>query len=148
MKSATGMESDHGLLSVSSLVAMVVIGKKSDSGLLLASSSGTNDKSDSGLLASSRTKGVIGEGDSDSVLLLTYIIGGGEEYMFHIIVGCGLVLIFEKHRFILYDVNEYYQGSRSVHLGVTHSLLFDAFFNSGDHYPMVTTICGECKLLF
>ena len=128
MKSAMGKESDRGLSSVSSLVAKVVISEKSDSGLLLASSFGTNDKSDSGLLASSGMKGVIGEGDSDSVLLSMYTIRGGEEYVFHIIVGCGLVLIFEKHRFILYSVTEYYQGSRSVHLGVTHSLLFDAFF--------------------
>ena len=60
-------------------------------------------------------KEVIGEGDSDSVT-----IGEGEVYVFCIIVGCGLVLIFGKCRFILYDITEYYQGSRSVHLGSTH----------------------------
>ena len=94
MKSATGKESDRGLLSMSSLVAKAVIGKKSDSGLLLVSSSGM--------------KAVIGEGDSNSMLLLMYSFGReaaiGEEYLFCIIVGCGLILIVGKCRFILYVV--------------------------------------------
>ena len=48
MKSATGKESDCGLSSVSSLVENAIIGEKSDSRLLLVSSLGTNDKSNSG----------------------------------------------------------------------------------------------------
>ena len=90
---------------MSSLVTKAIIGEWSGSGLL-ASSLGTKD--------------IIGEGDSDSVLLSTYTIGEGEEYVFCIIVGCGLVLIFGEHRFILYDITEYYLGSRSMHLGSTH----------------------------
>ena len=105
MKSAMGKESDQGSSSMSSLVVKAIIGEWSGSGLL-ASSSGTKE--------------VIGEGDSDSVLLSTYTIGEGEEYVFRIIIGCGLVLIFGEHRFILYDITEYYQGSRSVQVGSTH----------------------------
>ena len=145
MKSATGKESDHGLSSMSSLVAKAVIGEKSDSGLLLASSSGMNEKSDSGLLlvSSSGMKAVIGEGDSDSVLLLMYPFRReasiGEEYLFRIIVGCGLILIVGKCRIILYVVTEYYQGSRSMHLGgMNYSSTH--FFNSSDQYPMITFI--------
>ena len=109
IKSATGKESDHGLLSMSSLVAKAVIGEKSDSGLLLASSS--------------EMKAVIGEGDSDSVLLSMYSFGReagiGEEYLFRIIVGCGLILIVGKCRFILYVVTEYYQGSSPTRISLT-----------------------------
>ena len=90
---------------MSSLVVKAIIGEWSGSGLL-ASSLGTKE--------------VVGEMDSDSVLLSTYTIGEGEEYVFRIVIGCGLVLIFGEHRFILYDTTEYYQGSRSVHLGSTH----------------------------
>ena len=103
--------------------------KKSDSGLLLVSSSGM--------------KAVIGEGDSDSVLLSMYSFRReaaiGEEYLFRIIVGCGLILIVGKCRFILYVVTEYYQGSRSVHLGGTNYSLVH-FFNSSDQYLMVAFI--------
>ena len=74
---------------MSSLVVKAIIGEWSGSGLL-ASSLGTKE--------------VVGEMDSDSVVLLTYTIGEGEVYMFCIIVGCGLVLIFGKRRFILYDI--------------------------------------------
>ena len=98
---------------MSSLVTKVIISEWSGSGLLALSSG---------------AKLVIGEGDSDSVLLSMYTIGEGEEYVFRIIVGCELVLIFREHRFILYDITEYYQGSRSMHLGSTHLITLQCFF--------------------
>ena len=98
---------------MSSLVVKAIIGEWSGSGLL-ASSLGMKE--------------VVGEMDSDSVLLSTYTIREGEEYVFRIIIGCGLVLIFRNIGSFYMILLNTIRVQGPCTLVVLISLLFDAFF--------------------